>query len=162
MKEAPILRPTWEEFQDFQGYIRKIREENPGAGIVKIVPPADWHPNLKPFDSCDELVIPVPVEQKVVGEKGTYQVINEERPSMSVRDLRLFSQTKAVEIDGLPDDEVERKFWKNLPYSTTMYGADMVRPIRTFDMCESPRRPRRFFPCFFLDPLLLAALKILP
>lgn len=127
MKEAPVLHPSWEEFQDFSGYIRKIRAENPGVGLVKIVPPPEWHPNLKPFETVDDLVIPVPVEQKVVGEKGTYQLINEERPAMSVRDFKVVAQAKAVEIDGLPDDEVERKFWKSLPYDTTLYGADMVR-----------------------------------
>jgi [histone H3]-trimethyl-L-lysine9/36 demethylase len=156
MKEAPVLRPTWEEFQDFSGYIQKIRAENPGVGIVKIVPPAEWHPNLKPLETVDDIVIPVPVEQKVIGEKGTYQVINEERPQMTVRDFKAVAQQKAVaEIEGQTDDEVERKFWKNLPYSTTYYGADMVRlqsflPLQPFRF----RLPTLFF-FFFCSTLIV-------
>ncbi|KAK7080654.1 Lysine-specific demethylase 5A [Halocaridina rubra] len=42
--EAPVFKPTWEEFQDALGYINKIRPIAEQSGICKIVPPPDWQP----------------------------------------------------------------------------------------------------------------------
>jgi len=44
--EAPTFRPTEEEFKDPMEYMRKIAPEGRKYGIVKIVPPDSWNPEL--------------------------------------------------------------------------------------------------------------------
>uniref|UniRef100_A0A7S2WGC6 [Histone H3]-trimethyl-L-lysine(4) demethylase n=1 Tax=Mucochytrium quahogii TaxID=96639 RepID=A0A7S2WGC6_9STRA len=44
VKEAPVFRPTEEEFEKPLEYIERIRNEAEAAGICKIVPPAGWKP----------------------------------------------------------------------------------------------------------------------
>lgn len=41
---APIYRPTEEEFRDPMEYMRKIAPEGSKYGIVKVVPPENWNP----------------------------------------------------------------------------------------------------------------------
>ena len=41
--EAPVFRPTVEEFSDVLEYIASIKIAGEAAGIVKIVPPAGKH-----------------------------------------------------------------------------------------------------------------------
>ena len=42
--DAPVFRPSEEEFRDPMEYIRKIAPEGSKYGIVKIVPPDSWNP----------------------------------------------------------------------------------------------------------------------
>lgn len=42
--EAPVYRPTAEEFADPLAYIGKIRGEAEKHGICRIVPPENWQP----------------------------------------------------------------------------------------------------------------------
>jgi histone demethylase JARID1 len=44
IKEAPTFYPTKEEFKDPLKYIEKISPEGEKYGIIKIVPPKDYHP----------------------------------------------------------------------------------------------------------------------
>ena len=44
--DAPIFRPTDEEFRDPMEYIRKIAPTGSKYGIVKIVPPDNWNPTF--------------------------------------------------------------------------------------------------------------------
>ncbi|KAL9932206.1 hypothetical protein V8E36_008978 [Tilletia maclaganii] len=39
---VPIFRPTWEQFKDFNTYVRRIIKEGMTSGIVKIIPPSVW------------------------------------------------------------------------------------------------------------------------
>ena len=44
--DAPIFRPTPEEFRDPTEYMRKIAPEGSKYGIVKIIPPDGWNPSF--------------------------------------------------------------------------------------------------------------------
>jgi [histone H3]-trimethyl-L-lysine4 demethylase len=46
LQEAPTFRPTEEEFRNPTEYIRKITPEGKRYGIVKIIPPDEWNPEL--------------------------------------------------------------------------------------------------------------------
>ncbi|XP_004349098.2 hypothetical protein CAOG_02348 [Capsaspora owczarzaki ATCC 30864] len=59
--EAPVFRPTEEEFSDCLAYIASIREEAEKYGICKIIPPANWKP---PFAiDLDKFVFPTRKQQ---------------------------------------------------------------------------------------------------
>lgn len=38
----PVFRPTFEEFQDFEGYMNRVEPWGMRSGIVKIIPPKEW------------------------------------------------------------------------------------------------------------------------
>lgn len=44
--DAPIFRPSEEEFRDPMEYMRKIAPEGSKYGIVKIIPPDNWNPKF--------------------------------------------------------------------------------------------------------------------
>ncbi len=44
--DAPIFRPTEDEFREPMEYIRKIAPQGKKHGIVKIIPPDGWNPTF--------------------------------------------------------------------------------------------------------------------
>lgn len=44
--DAPVFRPSEDEFRDPTEYIRKIAPQGSKYGIVKIVPPENWNPTF--------------------------------------------------------------------------------------------------------------------
>mmetsp|Transcript_21089 Transcript_21089/g.41367 ORF Transcript_21089/g.41367 Transcript_21089/m.41367 type:complete len:1010 (-) Transcript_21089:314-3343(-) len=76
--DAPVFRPTIEEFEDFESFVAKIEEAGSKYGLVKVVPPKEWgwkmHPN--PFLArTQELKRGIkPVRQFSSGRKGAYRI----------------------------------------------------------------------------------------
>ena len=91
--EAPVFRPTMEEFRDFNKYVSCLETTDfPKAGICRIIPPAEWIPRKIGYNVEDlNYVIAGPVKQHFnqVGVKGTYQTKGIIKPPMSVKVITL-------------------------------------------------------------------------
>ncbi len=86
---APIFRPSWEEFRDFNGYLNSIQDQVKDIGLCKIIPPKEWNSQFN-YDKVDfsQISIPNPIKQYVDGEKGAYQLTLMERPKMSIEKFK--------------------------------------------------------------------------
>lgn len=125
----PVFTPTWDEFKDFNSYILKI--EKMGAhkfGLAKIIPPKEWNPCPKGYNMDDilEMEIPAPISQVVQGKQGVYQQFNIQKNSMKVKDLKkMAEQPRQATPAHENDEELERKYWRNINYFPPIYGADV-------------------------------------
>jgi hypothetical protein len=131
VKEAPTLYPSEEDFKDFSKYVADIRRSFRHCGIVKVVPPASWK-SRKTEINCDDLIIPAAIEQVFTGQQGISSVMNLEQNPMTVKEFRELATQKAIDArthDVSDPLELERKFWRSLCFSPSLYGADMVRSL---------------------------------
>ena len=85
-----VFRPTWDEFKDFNKYMRYI--ESIGAhkaGLAKIIPPKEWVPRKKGYKIEDmyDMRIPDPIRQIMNGSKGIFQALNMQNKAMSLKDF---------------------------------------------------------------------------
>ena len=46
LMEAPIFRPTEDEFRDPMEYIKSIAPQGRKYGIIKVIPPTNWNPDF--------------------------------------------------------------------------------------------------------------------
>lgn len=135
-----VFRPTWEEFKDFNKYI--LYMESLGAheaGLAKIVPPPEWKPRAKGYETDDinDIVIPSPICQVVTGKQGIYQQLNIQKKSMTVRELKALAETERHRTPPHFDyDELDRKYWKNITYGSPIYGADVSGSLTDADVKE--------------------------
>lgn len=78
MDAIMIFRPTWDEFKDFNKYIRFMEARGAHlAGVAKIIPPREWIPRKNGYNIENvSITIPNPIFQVVTGEQGFYQQMN--------------------------------------------------------------------------------------
>ncbi|KAJ5771399.1 uncharacterized protein N7511_003450 [Penicillium nucicola] len=78
--KIPVFKPTMDQFQDFQAFIKKINKYGMQAGIVKVVPPKEWSESLPPLDDAVKNIrVKNPIMQEFHGSHGTYTQANIER-----------------------------------------------------------------------------------
>ncbi|THC90146.1 hypothetical protein EYZ11_010400 [Aspergillus tanneri] len=141
LQEAPTFRPTKEEFEDPEAYIRKIAPEGKKYGICRIIPPEGWEPPFAIDTEC--------LSQKVMAdmfpqrfhfktrrqelnsvEGGTRANLNyldqlakyhkqhgtnlNRFPSVDKRPLDLYKLKKAVEVRGGFDQVCKMKKWAEI------------------------------------------------
>jgi len=49
-----------------------------------VIPPKEWVPRRNGYDDID-IVIPIPIEQAVYGQRGAFQLFNLKRKEMTVK-----------------------------------------------------------------------------
>ncbi|SMR56609.1 unnamed protein product [Zymoseptoria tritici ST99CH_3D1] len=132
---APVFRPTEEEFRDPMEYMRKIAPEGSKYGIVKIIPPDAWNP---PFAINTERFHFRTRRQELNSVEGGNRVNNDyldqlakfhkqnghnlnRFPSVDKRPLDLYRLKKTVERKGGFDLVCKSKRWaevgRDLGYS---------------------------------------------
>lgn len=132
---CPTLRPTRHEFsKPFTQYVEEAFKANPGAPMLKIVPPKGWTPRTAPFPNLDDIRISTPIKQHVFGTKGAYRCLLEEQRGMSVADFKklAYREDHQAPRQGHREDALlERAFWSSITLSPPYYGADT--PFSFFD-----------------------------
>ncbi|XP_058834810.1 probable lysine-specific demethylase 4A [Topomyia yanbarensis] len=132
-----VFRPTWEEFQDFPGYIKYMEsKEAHKAGLVKVIPPPEWIPRKQGYDLKNiNVTIRTPISQVVSGMQGLYQQLNIQKRAMTVQEF--YSKTRQ-ERHATPKhfdyEDLEKKFWKNVTYVAPIYGADVPGSLTDTDV----------------------------
>ncbi|XP_055531685.1 probable lysine-specific demethylase 4A [Wyeomyia smithii] len=132
-----VFRPTWEEFQDFPGYINYMESKGAHkAGLVKVIPPAEWIPRKQGYDLRNiNVTIKTPISQVVSGMQGLYQQLNIQKRSMTVQEF--YGKTRQ-ERHATPKhfdyEDLEKKFWKNVTYVAPIYGADVPGSLTDSDV----------------------------
>ncbi|BFY99665.1 hypothetical protein BsWGS_02705 [Bradybaena similaris] len=121
-----VFRPTFEEFKDFNKYIRYI--ESCGAhkmGLAKIIPPKEWVPRRNGYGDLD-IMIPAPIEQVVTGQQGLYTQFNIQKKAMHIKEFETLANSPRYRTPSHFDyEDLERKYWKNVTFGAAIYGADI-------------------------------------
>lgn len=80
----PVFRPTMEEFSDFEGYMERIAPWGHRSGIVKVVPPKEWHESLPRItaEQLEQIRIKGAIQQNMQGRAGLYRANNIEKNKM--------------------------------------------------------------------------------
>ena len=141
-----VFRPTWEEFKDFNKYMKYV--ESVGAhraGIAKIIPPKEWVPRKNGYDMEEimKMKIPDPICQEMDGTKGIFQSLNVRKNALSVKEFHKKSQDKTYRTPTYTNfEDLERKYWKNVTFVSPIYGADVPGSITDND-CDVSTNCRR-------------------
>lgn len=134
-----VFRPTWDEFKDFNKYIQYMESKGAHkAGLAKVIPPPEWVPRKSGYD-LDQLnvTIPSPICQVVTGKQGLFQQINIQKKSMTVKQFAVMANSaKYCTPRHTSNDDLERKYWKNVTYVAPIYGADVNGSITDPDVKE--------------------------
>ena len=130
----PAFHPSPCQFSDFHLFISRILPVLSLTGLCKVVPPACYVPNAAHYaDIPASFTIHTPIVQKVLtGRPGEHQVLAEAQPSCSVRSFaaraaRVEEQRSAREKQWAAAndyEQLEAAYWKNIGFSSPVYGAD--------------------------------------
>lgn len=104
--------------------------------LFQIIPPKEWVPRAKGYDLNDiDIKIPAPICQVVTGKQGLYQQINIQKKPMTVVEYhKLASSAKYCTPPHEDDEELERRYWKNISYNPPIYGADVSGTLTDSDV----------------------------
>lgn len=132
--EAPTLRPTLDEFADFEEFVKRARSNYHEYGLVKVIPPEGWAPRKKSlYEDVDAMTIPLAIKQVLQGKRGVYTQYNIEQKPMQVAEFR--EKAAKVQTDckvaKLTPSERDRAYWRTVAFNPVLYGADM--PGSLFD-----------------------------
>ena len=132
-----VFRPTWEEFKDFNKYVKYI--ESVGAhkaGLAKIIPPKEWVPRKKGYkmEDLEHMKIPDPICQMMDGNKGIFQAFNMQKRAMFVKEFHAKANSSEYRTPHYVDyEDLERRYWKNVTFVNPIYGADVPGTITDND-----------------------------
>lgn len=132
-----VFKPSWEEFKDFNKYMRYI--ESIGAhkaGLAKIIPPKEWVPRKKGYnlDEIMKLKIPDPICQMINGNRGIFQSINVRKNALSLKEFHKKANSSQYRTPPYIDyEDLERRYWKNVTFVPPIYGADVPGSITDSD-----------------------------
>ena len=132
-----VFRPTWEEFKDFNKYVKYI--ESIGAhkaGLAKIIPPKEWVPRKKGYkmEDIEQMKIPDPICQMMDGNKGIFQAFNMQKRAMLVKEYHAKANSSEYRTPHYVDyEDLERRYWKNVTFVNPIYGADVPGTITDND-----------------------------
>ena len=136
-----VFRPTWEEFKDFNKYMKYI--ESVGAhkaGLAKVIPPKEWVPRKKGYnleEGISSFKIKDPIEQVIDGQKGVFRSINVKKRSMTVKEYQVKANSNEYRTPHYVDyEDLERRYWKNVTFVNPIYGADVLGSLTDKD-CDS-------------------------
>ncbi len=132
---VPVFYPTWEEFKDFRKYIEHIETQNvQKIGLVKVVPPREWCARKQGYEDLNDFKIKTPISQRVEGKEGVYTQYNIQQRSMHLAEFKKMATSKKYSTPAHSNDEdLERKYWKNLTYIPAIYGADVSGSLTDAD-----------------------------
>lgn len=91
---VPIFHPTMEQFEDFNRFIMEIDKWGMKAGIVKVVPPKEWHESLPALDEFVKgIKIKNPIVQHISGHAGHFRQQNiEKQKSYNIAQWKYLSE----------------------------------------------------------------------
>ncbi|RXG69427.1 Lysine-specific demethylase 5A [Armadillidium vulgare] len=125
--EAPVFKPTWEEFQDALAYINKIRPIAEQSGICKIIPPPDWQPpfavdvdNFKftpRIQRLNELEAHTRIKLNFLDQIAKFwelQGSSLKIPVVERKALDLYSLHKHVNLEGGADAVTKERKWNKV------------------------------------------------
>ncbi|KAG0270389.1 Lysine-specific demethylase 4B [Actinomortierella ambigua] len=73
----PVFKPTMDQFKDFSTFVESIAHYGHKAGLVKVIPPAEWSSGLPDLsERLGAVKIKTPIVQHIHGTKGIYTQTN--------------------------------------------------------------------------------------
>jgi jumonji domain-containing protein 2 len=143
----------------FEEYIERAEPWLREHGVGKIVPPREWVPRRGGYEDL-QVEIPTPIRQHATGGRGVFRSMLVECKPLPLRGeggeggkgfRELALEQDRLRPAGARPEDLERRFWKNVPFSPPMYGADVEGSASDAD-CQGWSVPR-------LDTLLTRTLR---